>query len=68
MRFEVEGGKADPRADNQAKLKVLLFEEETRERVTYVVAAVMSSLGIIFMTVLAVYYRFSYQMEEVITN
>ncbi|XP_017242529.1 beta-carotene 3-hydroxylase, chloroplastic isoform X2 [Daucus carota subsp. sativus] len=60
----MEGGKSDPPADNPAKLEVLLVEKETRERLTYVVAAVMSSLGIISLTVLAVYYKFSYQMEE----
>ncbi|KAL6882689.1 hypothetical protein ACP4OV_011379 [Aristida adscensionis] len=33
------------------------------ERRTYLVAAVMSSLGVTSMAVLAVYYRFSWQME-----
>ncbi|KAJ3682051.1 hypothetical protein LUZ60_014624 [Juncus effusus] len=33
------------------------------ERQTYLVAAVMSSLGITSMAILAVYYRFSWQME-----
>ncbi|CAL0303365.1 unnamed protein product [Lupinus luteus] len=33
------------------------------ERFTYLVAAVMSSLGITFLAVLSVYYRFSWQME-----
>lgn len=33
------------------------------ERQTYLVAAIMSSLGISSMAVLAVYYRFSWQME-----
>lgn len=33
------------------------------ERFTYLVAAVLSSLGITSMAVLAVYYRFSWQME-----
>nr|BAI47580.1 beta-carotene hydroxylase [Ipomoea nil] len=33
------------------------------ERFTYLVAAVMSSLGITSMAVLAVYYRFAWQME-----
>ncbi|KAL3521563.1 hypothetical protein ACH5RR_019712 [Cinchona calisaya] len=33
------------------------------ERFTYLVAAVMSSLGITSMAILAVYYRFSWQME-----
>lgn len=59
----VEGGKSDPRTDTLAKLQVA---KETRERFTYIVAAVMSSLGIVSMTVLPVYYRFSSQMEEVI--
>lgn len=33
------------------------------ERFTYLVAAVMSSFGITSMAVMAVYYRFSWQME-----
>lgn len=33
------------------------------ERLTYLVAAVMSSFGITSMAVMAVYYRFSWQME-----
>ncbi|KAI8564878.1 hypothetical protein RHMOL_Rhmol03G0217100 [Rhododendron molle] len=33
------------------------------ERFTYLVAAVMSSLGITSMAVMAVYYRFAWQME-----
>ncbi|XP_057425361.1 beta-carotene hydroxylase 2, chloroplastic-like [Lotus japonicus] len=33
------------------------------ERFTYLVAAVMSSLGVTSMAILAVYYRFSWQME-----
>jgi len=33
------------------------------ERFTYLVAAVMSSLGITSMAVMAVYYRFYWQME-----
>ncbi|PIA49236.1 hypothetical protein AQUCO_01300228v1 [Aquilegia coerulea] len=33
------------------------------ERFTYLIAAVMSSLGITSMAILAVYYRFSWQME-----
>jgi beta-carotene 3-hydroxylase len=35
------------------------------ERRTYLVAAVMSSLGVTSMAVAAVYYRFSWQMKEV---
>lgn len=33
------------------------------ERFTYLVAAIMSSFGITSMAVMAVYYRFSWQME-----
>jgi beta-carotene 3-hydroxylase len=33
------------------------------ERRTYLVAAVMSSLGVTSMAIAAVYYRFSWQME-----
>ena len=33
------------------------------ERYTYLVAAVMSSLGITSMAIVSVYYRFSWQME-----
>lgn len=43
-----------------------LAEKLTRkrsERFTYLIAAVMSSFGITSMAVLAVYYRFSWQME-----
>ncbi|GFQ05844.1 beta-carotene 3-hydroxylase chloroplastic, partial [Phtheirospermum japonicum] len=36
---------------------------KSSERFTYLVAAVMSSLGITSMAVMAVYYRFSWQME-----
>lgn len=33
------------------------------QRFTYLVAAVMSSFGVTSMAILAVYYRFSWQME-----
>lgn len=33
------------------------------ERFTYLVAAVMSSFGITSLAIMAVYYRFSWQME-----
>lgn len=33
------------------------------ERTTYLIAAILSSVGITFMAILAVYYRFSWQME-----
>lgn len=38
-------------------------ERKGLERTTYLIAAVMSSLGITSMAVAAVYYRFSWQME-----
>lgn len=37
-------------------------DRKKSERFTYLVAAVMSSLGITSMAVMAVYYRFSWQM------
>lgn len=45
-----------------AKLAEKLARKES-ERFTYLVAAVMSTFGITSMAVLAVYYRFSWQME-----
>ncbi|XP_010537151.1 PREDICTED: beta-carotene 3-hydroxylase 1, chloroplastic-like [Tarenaya hassleriana] len=39
------------------------LERKKSERFTYLVAAVMSSFGITSMAVMAVYYRFSWQME-----
>lgn len=33
------------------------------ERLTYLVAAIMSSLGVTSAAIMAVYYRFSWQME-----
>lgn len=38
-------------------------ERKKSERTTYLIAAVMSSLGITAMAVAAVYYRFAWQME-----
>lgn len=38
-------------------------ERKRSERTTYLIAAVMSSLGITSMAVAAVYYRFAWQME-----
>ncbi|CAA2991771.1 beta-carotene hydroxylase [Olea europaea subsp. europaea] len=40
------------------------FAKKKSERFTYLVAAVMSSFGITSMAVIAVYYRFSWQMES----
>ncbi|XP_023635435.1 beta-carotene 3-hydroxylase 1, chloroplastic isoform X2 [Capsella rubella] len=39
------------------------LERKKSERFTYLIAAVMSSFGITSMAVMAVYYRFSWQME-----
>ncbi|KAL0873302.1 hypothetical protein Bca101_023007 [Brassica carinata] len=39
------------------------LERKKSERFTYLIAAVMSSFGITSMAIMAVYYRFSWQME-----
>ncbi|KAJ0263276.1 Beta-carotene 3-hydroxylase 2 [Hirschfeldia incana] len=39
------------------------LERKKSERFTYLIAAVMSSFGVTSMAVMAVYYRFSWQME-----
>jgi len=44
------------------KLAEKLARKES-ERFTYLVAAVMSSFGVTSLAVLAVYYRFAWQME-----
>lgn len=38
-------------------------EKKKSERFTYLIAAVMSSFGITSMAIMAVYYRFSWQMK-----
>ncbi|KAJ4712020.1 Beta-carotene hydroxylase [Melia azedarach] len=51
---------------NQKKVLSCVEEKQARkktERQAYLVAAIMSSIGISSMAVLAVYYRFSWQME-----
>lgn len=55
-REEIEAGSCSVRVEERRARK-------KSERFTYLVAAVMSSLGITSMAVLAVYYRFSWQME-----
>ncbi|GJN09251.1 hypothetical protein PR202_ga27240 [Eleusine coracana subsp. coracana] len=53
-------------ADGEAELGAATAERAARkqsERRTYLVAAVMSSLGITSMAAAAVYYRFAWQME-----
>ncbi|KAK6250642.1 hypothetical protein SCA6_004647 [Theobroma cacao] len=60
-----EEGSEDAR-DSQILIQARLAEKVARkrsERFTYLVAAVMSSFGITSMAVMAVYYRFSWQME-----
>ncbi|KAK1366574.1 Beta-carotene 3-hydroxylase [Heracleum sosnowskyi] len=57
---------SDPDEIEVVSSSVRVEERKARkksERFTYLVAAVMSSLGITSMAVLAVYYRFSWQME-----
>ena len=49
------GASTSRAADRQARKK--------KERQTYLVAAVLSSLGITSMAIAAVYYRFSWQMD-----
>nr|AEO62170.1 beta-carotene hydroxylase [Narcissus tazetta subsp. chinensis] len=40
------------------------MERKRSERTTYLIAAVMSSLGITSMAIVSVYYRFAWQLEE----
>ncbi|KAI4319996.1 hypothetical protein MLD38_033525 [Melastoma candidum] len=56
-----EAPEAEPN-DSVARAEERLARKRS-ERFTYLVAAVMSSLGITSMAVMAVYYRFSWQME-----
>ncbi|GMI71599.1 beta-hydroxylase 1, BETA CAROTENOID HYDROXYLASE 1 [Hibiscus trionum] len=61
----VEQGSEDV-SDSQILIPAPVSEKLARkrsERFTYLVAAVMSSFGITFMSVMAVYYRFWWQME-----
>lgn len=62
----VEEGRPDDVKDPQILIPARMAEKLARkksERFTYLIAAVMSSLGITSMAVMAVYYRFSWQME-----
>ncbi|XP_015080044.1 beta-carotene hydroxylase 2, chloroplastic isoform X2 [Solanum pennellii] len=74
--FVLEDEKLKPQFDDEAEdfekkieeqiLATRLAEKLARkksERFTYLVAAIMSSFGITSMAVMAVYYRFSWQME-----
>nr|ACN86365.1 beta-carotene hydroxylase [Diospyros kaki]ACT52160.1 beta-carotene hydroxylase [Diospyros kaki] len=58
---ETSGVETDKRI-SAARVEEKLARKRS-ERFTYLVAAVMSSFGITSMAVLAVYYRFSWQME-----
>ena len=58
--------KESPSETNSEAISARIGEKLARkrlERFTYLVAAVMSSFGITSMAVMAVYYRFSWQME-----
>ncbi|XP_062216970.1 beta-carotene 3-hydroxylase, chloroplastic-like isoform X1 [Phragmites australis] len=62
----VVGGAGDDGGDAEAEAARAVAELAARkqsERRTYLVAAVMSSLGITSMAAAAVYYRFAWQME-----
>ncbi|GMJ06507.1 beta-hydroxylase 1, BETA CAROTENOID HYDROXYLASE 1 [Hibiscus trionum] len=63
---EGSGDVGNPNIDPRILIPAHVAEKLARkrsERFTYLVAAVMSSLGITSMAVMAVYYRFSWQME-----
>nr|UAJ74778.1 beta carotene hydroxylase [Buddleja davidii] len=60
---ERESGEERERRVSAAARVVEKAARKKSERFTYLVAAVMSSLGITSMAVLAVYYRFAWQME-----
>ncbi|KAK4743474.1 hypothetical protein SAY87_001475 [Trapa incisa] len=67
----VEGPSAESSDGSSTKIEPVFISSRMAERLakkrserfTYLVAAVMSSLGITSMAVMAVYYRFSWQME-----
>ncbi|XP_061358651.1 beta-carotene hydroxylase 2, chloroplastic-like [Gastrolobium bilobum] len=64
--IETEAEETPPQANYPQAVSPKMVEKLARkksERFTYLVAAVMSSLGITSMAVLSVYYRFSWQME-----
>ncbi|KAI3458101.1 hypothetical protein Pfo_014764 [Paulownia fortunei] len=60
---EKESGQESEKQISTAARVAEKLERKRSERFTYLVAAVMSSFGITSMAVLAVYYRFSWQME-----
>ncbi|XVE58476.1 hypothetical protein DITRI_Ditri04bG0172500 [Diplodiscus trichospermus] len=62
LEEEASGDVKDPQILTPARVAEKLARKRS-ERFTYLVAAVMSSFGITSMAVMAVYYRFSWQME-----
>lgn len=60
---EQSGGEAEEERISSAARLAEKVARKRSERSTYLVAAVMSSLGITSMAIAAVYYRFSWQME-----
>lgn len=59
----------NPREFDESKAQIIVprkeerFSRKKKERYTYLVAAVMSSLGVTSAAVIAVYYRFAWQMQ-----
>ncbi|KAK4487231.1 hypothetical protein RD792_006551 [Penstemon davidsonii] len=62
-QLEKEIGEERERRNSAAARLAEKVARKKSERFTYLVAAVMSTFGITSMAVLAVYYRFSWQME-----
>ncbi|XAR53621.1 Beta-carotene 3-hydroxylase [Bertholletia excelsa] len=60
---EEGGGETERQISAAARLAAEKLVRKKSERITYLVAAVMSSLGVTSMAVMAVYYRFYWQME-----
>ncbi|KAL6847648.1 hypothetical protein ACP4OV_022674 [Aristida adscensionis] len=58
-----DGGEPEAEAEAPARAVAERAARKRSERRTYLVAAVMSSLGITSMAAAAVYYRFAWQME-----
>lgn len=66
MKISTEEESPDSNVVVDSQISPRLAEKLARkrsERFTYLVAAVMSSFGITSMAVMAVYYRFYWQME-----
>lgn len=61
-KIEIRAEEIEKQQISASRLEEKL-ERKKSERFTYLVAAVMSSLGVTSMAVLAVYYRFAWQME-----